>query len=261
MAQEQLVKYLLNPNNLNPNVPPAGITLDQVKGQLISQFFSYAGRIVNMRKQYRYDTALWKGATAITPANQVNLFRLGVGQQDAWANDNTDTFKKNYVHTNMFTDGEYQPGEVGIIYQMEVILRNLNAGTPTTSADGMVSVAAVAAFSAVVDIFLLLDTFNRQFYYEFLRGGQRQVMVEGRGYDFPEKNAVSGVGGSSATFVSGTANNAGYGDINLFQKLEVIEGKEDFSVSIQPMAPTLTVARDVYTEVRLATWEWLRVYA
>lgn len=260
--KETLINFRMpnTPGELNQPVT-GNLTLKMIEEMTIPEFVQYNGHITNLRKQYRYDTAVFKASTAITPNNAKGLFEVGQGQQDNWANDVTDTFIKNQILSNIFRNGTYQPGELAIFYQMEALIMGMEGGTPTTTNDFVISNPAVAAFSATTDIFLLLRVISTQFYLQFLRGGQKESMVEGRPIDFPQRDGVSGASGSSATFVSAFAQNAGFGDENLLQRPQVIEGQDTWSVIVQPLAPTLTIARDFGISVRLAAYELLRQFA
>jgi hypothetical protein len=254
------VQFRLDINNLN-NKANGNISLNDIRDMTIPEFIQFQGRIVNMQKNRRYDTVLYKNTIAITPAHTAAAFTKGVGEVDNWANDETDTYKKTPIHTNMPKGGKWQPGELAIVHQVEAVV-GFNAGKPTTSADGIVSQPAVA-FATNVDIFELQDVTNRQFNLQFFRG-PKQIVAEGLIEDFPQKSGKSGSGGSSATTASMFSQNMGFATENLMVKPQVIEGQEDWSILCSPLAPSLdmsTAARDIRIILRLSTWEFLRYYA
>lgn len=260
MPDPVMIPYRLDINNLN-NKATGSISLADIREMSIPEFIQFQDRIVGLNKYRRYDTALYKNSIAITPSHTAAMFTLGVGENDQWANDPTDTIKKTDVHTNMPVHGRWQPGEVAIIWQIEAVV-GFNAGKPTTSADGIVSQPAVA-FATNIDVFELQDVADRQFKIQMLRGN-KNVVAEGRLGDFPQKTGKSGSGGSSATATSMFSQNMGFGDTNILVKPQVIEGGEDWQISLQPLAPSLdmsTAARDIRVELRLSTWEFLRYYA
>ncbi len=258
MADNFLVKFKLDLNNLN-SAAVGTMTLDKVRDMTLPEFIEFQGRLLNLEKRRRYDTAHYKSSIAITPAHTKSLFRTGVNEVDAWANDDSDPIRKTLAHTNMPRKGEWQPGEVAIIHRIEAV-STITAGKPAASNDGIVSDPAVTAFPTNIDVFLMQQTIGNQFGLRMVRGN-KQTVAEGRVVDFPQASGISGVGGAAPGAFS---QNMAFAQENLLVKPQVIEGKEDFEIQLEPLAPSLSMvaaARDIRIEVRLSTWEFIRFYA
>jgi hypothetical protein len=252
------ITYRQDISNVN-NKAQGTIDIAEIAAMSSPEFYQFRNKIVGLRKNRRYDTALFKQAVAIAPGNAVAMFTKGVGENDAWANDLADTYKKSRVHTNMPKGGKFQPDDLVIIDRVEAVV-GFNAGGPTTSADGIVSNPLTAAFPTNMDVFELLDVTNRQFYIDFVRG-DRQIVAEGRPQDFPQLTGKSGAGGSSATFTSAFSQNIGFTQENPLVKPQVIEGDGSFQLNLTPLADTMTLTgRDIRIELRLHTWEFLQQY-
>ncbi len=258
MADKPLIQFVADINNLNSRAMGV-MSLDDVKMMSLPEFIQFENRILNFRKTRRYATGLWKNTVTITPEHKASLFTAGVGETVQWANDAADDIKLSRVHTNMPKKGEYQNGEVAIIRNFEAIV-GFTAGAPTTTADGIASQPAVAAFPTNVDVFLLQDVVCGQFNLAFMRGN-REVIFEGLLEDFPQTVGKSGASGAHAGAFS---QNTAFGSPNMMTRPEVIEDDDDFEVEIQPLAPSLamsTAARDIKIKVVYTAWEWLRNYA
>jgi hypothetical protein len=202
------------------------IDAKQLEGMTIPQFLNIEGRIHNVRRDRVYDTVIYDTNTTVTAAAKRTLFRKGLDQGDTTAVSGT-AFKKTLSHTNMLKDGEFEKNDLVIVRNVEIELPAFG-GKPTTQANGVIT-NAKATFPATYDPALAAYAWLSQLWVEFKRGGK--TVYENLAINFPQDAGLyAAFGANSGAYVQ-NGNGA-----NLMPNVQVLEGGDDFSVVLTPLA-------------------------
>lgn len=222
----------------NKVITPAGtpnqkgtITVAEIEKMTMPEFLEFEGRLVNVRRRKRRDQAVWRSNTAITIAMAKETFRVGVGGADAFADDPTVTYTKTRAHTNMRLNGEFPKGSLVIVKGIESHFAAFQLRGTTYSGGQVVNPLGVAVGTATTyDAALFAHTVCRQFEVAFMRG--EELIVDGLVEEFQQGNALSGLMGGA---FGGIIQNAGYSNGGRLDNPQVLEGGEDFNVTVRPL--------------------------
>ncbi len=246
---EQIVQVATPPTAQQPFGGIKHYTLEEIARMPIAQFMEIEGRILNGRTQVYYDTLRLAAGTAWTSAQKVRLFTIGREGRAEVANTAAAITKTDF-DCNMQKGGEFEHGSTVIIHGIEVFMEQ-TARLATADAAGLVSnpaptAKAVNTYSAS----LLHRVLRRQTKLTFYRGERPQE--SGLLFMFPTRfGAQASFGGDTEEGIINNSSPAGY--INILDFPKVLEGGRDFSILIEPLAPSLDMPADVEITVCLIT--------
>lgn len=249
MADRPVFQWMDNNGVIN------AITAAELEKMTIPQFATIENRLLNVRHDRRYDTAIHLTNTTALAGTKKNLFRKGLDQQETYVGSATE-YTKDYNHTNMLRDGEFEQGDWIIIKNLEVELPAFG-GKPTTQAAGKIT-NAKATFPATYDPSLAIYAFLSQLWIRFKRG--KTVIFENKAINFPQKVGIFATYGAN----SGAYAQNGAG-MNLMPNVQVLAGGDDFGVEAELLADfDLTTATGLNMEwfyrINLETIELRRNY-
>lgn len=235
----------------------SSISIAEIQNMTMPEFLAFEGQLVNVRRRKRRDQAVWRSNTSITTAMQKQIFRVGVGGQDAFADDQNTTYSKTAAHTNMSLNGSFGEGSLTIVNMIEAYYAAF-ALRPTTVSGGQPTNPLGVAV-ATYDPGLLAHTVCRQFGVEFFKG--ENSIISGLVEEFPQMNAISGVAGAAVGALFQNAAFAG----NYLNNPIVLKDDQDFHVNVSPLtaldlstATGLTLV-GITIMVKLSTIELRRV--
>jgi hypothetical protein len=204
------------------------ITLPEIEAMSMPEFVAFENRLLSVRRERRYDVAIWERNKTILPAHFKEMFRQGVNQKDTYATSDNE-YLKSLIHTNMERKGEFASGSIVIVKGVEADFY-CTGGKPTAQTAGVVT-NAKATFPASIAPALLTKVWNRQTYLEFKRG--KDTVVEGLLENFPSKTGLSGSIGANSDAV---VQNILIGQ-PLMPNPQTFTDGQDFYVNVRPLAP------------------------
>ncbi|HEX9961137.1 MAG TPA: hypothetical protein VGB00_09410 [Pyrinomonadaceae bacterium] len=228
------------------------ISLADIEKMEMPEFIAFEGRLLSMRRERRYDVAIWEDNTTILPAHFKEMFRTGVNQKDTYATSDTE-FLKSLIHTNMERKGEFAAGSIVIVKNVEAEFY-CTGGTPTTQLAGVVT-NAKASFPSYIAPAMLTKVWNRQTYLEFKRG--KDTVVEGLLENFPTKTGLTGAIGANSDAI---VQNVLY-SLPLMPNPQTFTDGQDFYVNVKPLAASFDntnatgVGQELVVKVTLETLE------
>lgn len=211
------------------------IDRDRIEAMTMPEFLEFENQLVNVRRRKRRDQAVWRSNTAITTAMSKRIFTVGVGNNEAFADDPNTFYSKTRAHTNMYRNGQFTNGSLNIITAIEAYYSCFALRATTYTGGQVTNPLGVAV--ANYDPGLLIHTIGRQFEVGLYRG--ETLIVDGLVEEFQQMNSHSGVAGAA---VGALFQNAGI-QATFLENPQVLQDDDDFSVNVAPLtALDLTTA-------------------
>jgi len=227
------VTGLAAPTARNP-LGIAEISLDDISSMPLAQYYSMAGRFVNIENAVYYDTAVYIAGTAITQGQPARLFTKGKAQDTTVVNTGVAIPEKGEFMTNMIGDGEFEGGTTFILEQIAVHYF-LTSEQPTTLGTRGEITAPNYTASVVISPANHAKAINDQFELQYYRN--EELKMRGHLMEFPSPFGCSGAFGSpNAGFIQN-----GYQQTwNKLSRPKVLQSEDKFSFVIQPLVATWT---------------------
>ncbi|HEX8637863.1 MAG TPA: hypothetical protein VF692_07375, partial [Pyrinomonadaceae bacterium] len=96
------------------NQPGGVLTAQEIMNMPMPEFLLWRDRLMNVTRRKRRDIAVFKNNIVVTPEHRKQIFRKGIGEEDTYANINTE-FQKTRAHTNMSRGGHFGEGNLTIV--------------------------------------------------------------------------------------------------------------------------------------------------
>lgn len=232
------------------------LSLDKLNRKPLADFYRMAGKFVNVENYVYEATALYDAGSPITTEHTIDLFEKGYAEELGVPNSGRVIQRQGENLTNMSTDGEFDNGTAFLLSMISVdIFPTAEPATLVTNG------AIIEPATAPVNNYSFVNHFkalSRQFRLEFIRG-EKQVMVEGKLYQFPSPFTASGaIGASAGGFMQ---NGFSVPTWNKLKEIHVLKSQQRFRFRITPLVNGFTPQVPVEIKVLLIGMRITEQYA
>lgn len=212
----------------------------------LAQYYQMANKFVNVQSAVYYDTAVYKGGTAITQAQKKALFTKGKSQDDVTVNTGAAIPEKGDFLTNMISDGEFEGGTTFILEQICVSWM-LTSEQPTAVGVRNEITSPNYTASSVISAAIHHKAIAEQFVLEYYRN--EELKLRGKLRHFPTPFISSGAFGDAGEgFVQNGYVPTGF---NMLARPVVLQSEDKFSFVLNPVVASWTPTIDFNITVEL----------